>query len=47
MRCSGGDTASARWRDRFRIRSPARSQITVSRGLVVSGLEYSGWAWST
>src|SRR5829696_7309143 len=29
------------------IRSPALSQRTTSRGLVTSGVEYSGWAWST
>jgi len=29
------------------IRSPALSQITTDRGLVVSGAEYSGCAWST
>ncbi len=28
-------------------RSPALSQTTADRGLVVSGAEYSGWAWST
>ena len=28
-------------------RSPALSQITAARGLVHSGVEYSGWAWST
>src|SRR5436190_2190190 len=27
--------------------SPALSHTTASRGLVVSGAEYSGWAWST
>ena len=27
--------------------SPALSQSTTSRGLVHSGVEYSGWAWST
>ncbi len=28
-------------------RSPALSQITTSRGVVTSGVENSGWAWST
>src|SRR5256884_9272615 len=28
-------------------RSPALSHSTTSRGLVTSGVEYSGWAWST
>ena len=28
-------------------RSPALSQMTAARGLVHSGVEYSGWAWST
>ena len=28
-------------------RSPALSHRTRSRGLVTSGVEYSGWAWST
>ena len=28
-------------------RSPALSHRTTSRGLVTSGVEYSGWAWST
>ena len=27
--------------------SPALSQITTSSGVVTSGVEYSGWAWST
>ena len=27
--------------------SPALSQRTMSSGLVTSGVEYSGWAWST
>ena len=27
--------------------SPAFSQRTTSRGVVTSGLENSGWAWST
>jgi len=29
------------------MRSPALSQMTASRGFVVSGEEYSGCAWST
>ncbi len=29
------------------IRSPALSHRTMSRGVVTSGEEYSGWAWST
>src|SRR5262245_50174092 len=28
-------------------RSPALSHSTMSRGFVHSGVEYSGWAWST
>jgi len=28
-------------------RSPALSHRTMSRGFVTSGVEYSGWAWST
>ena len=27
--------------------SPALSQRTMSSGVVTSGVEYSGWAWST
>ncbi|MFC8943528.1 hypothetical protein ACFT1B_36175, partial [Streptomyces griseoincarnatus] len=28
-------------------RSPATSQRTMSSGVMTSGEEYSGWAWST
>ena len=39
--------AAARREAASMIRSPALSHSTTSRGVVVSGVEYSGWAWST
>ena len=39
--------AEARTAASCMTRSPALSQITAARGLVHSGVEYSGWAWST
>ena len=33
--------------DRSRMRSPALSWITNARGVMHSGVEYSGCAWST
>jgi len=47
MRCSGGGTASAPCRERFRMRSRRAVPDDGVAGLGVSGLEYSGWAWST
>src|SRR6266851_260599 len=40
-------TVAARAAASAMTRSPALSQITTDSGLVHSGAEYSGWAWST